>query len=420
MTALTGIRVLELAHERIAFAGKLLADMGADVILIEPPGGDPSRHYPPFIDDEPGEDRSLYWWHYHTSKRGIVLDLESDSGRAAFRRLVASADVLLESEPPRRLASLGLDYAELSALRPELIHVAMTPFGREDPKSELPATDLTILAGGGPVWNCGYDDHSLPPVRGLGNQGYHIGCHYSVMSTLTALLHRFASGRGQFVDVSMHAAANVTTEAGSYFWLVKGATVQRQTGRHAAVQHTGETQVRCADGRYANTGVPPRTPREFAGMLAWIKELGLETELPETVFLEMGAEWEGPFDLSLLGSDDTVTAIFSAGRAAMNLVASRVPAYDFFVGCQRAGLPAGVIYAPEEAFEDEHFQARGFQVAVEHEDLGRTIRYPGAPYRLPASPWRIYRRAPKLGEHTEEVLREPTTTSEDTTKRGPR
>lgn len=404
MSALDGIRVIELASERIAFAGKLLADMGADVILVEPPGGDPSRHYPPFLDDEPGEDRSLYWWHYHTSKRGIVLDLDSEAGRDDFRRLVASADVLLESEPSARLASLGLDYPHLTGVNDGLIHVAMTPFGRRDPNSALPATDLTILAGGGPVWSCGYDDHGLPPVRGLGNQGYNTGCHFAVMSTLTALLHRLGGGPGQFIDVSMHAAANVTTEAASYSWLVKGATVQRQTGRHAAVAPTGETQVLCADGRYANTGVPPRTPKEFAAMLQWLRELDIESELPEAVFLEMGADWEGPFDLSLLGTDDTITAIFSAGREALTLIARHVPAYDFFIGCQRAGLPAGVIYSPEEAFEDEHFKARGFQVEVEHEELGRTFRYPGAPYQLPASPWRISRRAPRLGEHTEEVL----------------
>lgn len=406
MTVLTGFRVVELASERIAFAGKLLADMGADVILVEPPGGDPARRYPPFLDDRQGDDRSLYWWHYHTSKRGMVLDLETEGGRETFRRLAAGADVLLESEPPSRLAALGLDYPDLSTDHEALIHVSLTPFGRNDPNSELPATDLTVLAGGGPVWSCGYDDHTLPPVRGLGNQGYNTGCHFAAMSALTALLHRLSTGRGQFIDVSMHAAANVTTEAATYGWLVKRATVQRQTGRHAAVQPTGETQVRCADGRFANTGVPPRTPREFAAMLAWLRELALEEELPEAVFLEMGANWEGPFDLSLLGSDDTITAIFGAGRDALKLIASRIPAYDFFIGCQRVGLPAGVIYAPEEAYEDEHFRARGFQVAVEHPELGRTFRYPGAPYQLPASPWRISRRAPRLGEHTDEVLNE--------------
>ena len=403
MTALTGLRVVELAREPIAWAGKLLGDMGADVILVEPPGGDPSRNYPPFLDDRPGEDRSLYWWHYHTSKRGVVVDLDDEAGRERFRALIATADVFLEAEPRTRLATLQLDYDDLRAVKPDLIHVAVTPYGRNDPKSDLPYTDLTILAASGPPWSCGYDDHSIPPIRGPG-QGYHTASHFAAMSALTALLHRGASaGEGQFIDVSMTAAANVTTEAASYTWLVARKTVQRQTGRHASVSPSGETQQRCADGRYANTGVPPRRPVEFAALDRWLKELGLDAELPEAVFLEMGARWQGPFDLSLIGSDDEITAIFGAGRAALKLIASKLAAQDFFLGCQRAGLAVGVVNAPEEAFEDEHVKARGFQVPVRHDDIDRTIIYPGAPYALRGSPWAISRRAPRLGEHNREI-----------------
>ena len=403
--ALTGLRVVELAREPLALAGKLLADMGADAILVEPPGGDPSRSYPPFQDDIAGDDRSLYWWHYHTSKRSVVLDLDSADGQARFRALIATADVLLEAEPRQRLKALGLDYEELAALKPDLIHVAVTPYGRNDPQSDLPYTDLTLMAAAGPPWSCGYDDHSLPPIRGP-QQGYHTACHFAAMSALTALLHRGVIGEGQFIDVSMTACSNVTTEAASYSWLVAERTVQRQTGRHASVSPSGETQQQCADGRYANTGVPPRQPAEFAALDAWLKELGLDAELPEAVFLEMGSNWQGPFDLAKIGTDDEITAIFGAGRAALKLIASKVSAQDFFTGCQRAGLAVGVVNAPEEAFEDEHFKARGFQVPVHHEDIDQTIVYPGAPYALTASPWRISRRAPKLGEHTEEVLRE--------------
>jgi len=406
MTALTGIRVLELSNERISLAGKLMADMGADLILIEPPGGDPMRRYPPFVDDEPGEDRSLQWWHYHTSKRGIVLDLDDEADRETFKRLVQTADVLIESEPRARLKDLSIDYAQLAILKPDLVHVAMTPFGRDDPKSDIPVTDLTIMAGGGPPWNCGYDDHSLPPVRGSGNQGYHIGCHFAVMSALTAILHRGISGHGQFVDVSMHAAANITTEAGSYTWLVAEETVQRQTGRHASVEPSMESQILCDDGRHANTGVPPRFPHEFKKLHDWLTELNLQDELPEAIFLEMGANWEGPFDLASIGEDDTLTAIFMAGRQALLLIASRLSAYDFFHGCQTAGLSVGVVNSPEEAFEDPHFKERGFQVEVAHEDLGRSFRYPGAPYRFEKTQWRISSRAPKLGEHNDEVLAE--------------
>lgn len=406
MTVLVGLRVVELANERIAFAGKLLADMGADVILVEPPGGDPSRQYPPYLDDEPGEDRSLYWWHYHTSKRGIVLNLDEESDRATFRTLIEKTDVLIESEPRTRLNDLGIDYPQLTEFNSNLIHIAMTPFGRNDSKSDLATTDLTIMAAGGPPWSCGYDDHSLPPVRGGGNQGYHTGCHIAVMSALTAILYKEVSGEGQFIDVSMHAAANVTTEAASYTWLVAKKTVQRQTGRHAGTVPSMETQMLCADGRYANTGVPPRFPHEFKKLYDWLLKLELQDDLPEAVFLEMGAEWQGPFDLSKIGEDDTLTAIFGAGREALKLIASRLPAYDYFIGCQNAGLSVGIIYAPEEAFEDPHLKARGFQVEVEHEDLARTFRYPGAPYHFEKTPWRITRRAPKLGEHNDEVLAE--------------
>lgn len=403
MTALRGLRVLELAAEPIAFAGKLLGDMGADVILVEPPGGDPSRRYPPFLDDQPGEDRSLYWWHYHTSKRGIVLDLDVEEGRRRFLALIATADVLLEAEPRQRLSGLGIDYADLAAVRPDLVHVAVTPYGRSDPKSDLPYTDLTLMAAAGPPWSCGYDDHALPPIRGP-QQGYHTASHFAVMSALTALLHRGVSGEGQFIDVSMTAASNVTTEAATYSWLVAERTVQRQTGRHASVSPSGETQQRCADGRYANTGVPPRKPSEFAALDRWLKELGLFERLPEAVFLEMGANWQGPFDLAKIGSDDEITAIFGAGREALKLIASTVSAQDFFLGCQRAGLAVGVVNAPEEAFEDAHFKARGFHVPVRHGE--REVVYPGAPYAFAASPWAISRRAPKLGEHDAEVFGE--------------
>jgi crotonobetainyl-CoA:carnitine CoA-transferase CaiB-like acyl-CoA transferase len=404
MSALAGFRVVELANERIAFAGKLLADMGADVILVEPPGGDPARQYPPFLDDIPGPDRSLWWWCYHTSKRGVVLDLEQARDQARFKALVASADILLESEPAGRLASLGLDYDDLTATRPDLVFVSVTSFGRSSPNAETPVTDLTLLAGAGPAWSCGYDDHALPPVRGGGNQGYHTACHFAAMSALTALFYRLSSGEGQFVDVSMHQASNVTTEAASYSWLVARQTVQRQTGRHAAIVLTQDTQMRCKDGCWVNTGVPPRAPREYAAILGWLKDLGIDGDFPEAIFLEMGAGREKPITYDLIGVDDEATAIFAAGREALGLIAANVSAADYFTGFQKRGFAVGVIYSPEEAFEDPHFRARGFQTPVEHEDLGRTVLYPGAPYRMSATPWRIARRAPKLGEHDRDVL----------------
>jgi crotonobetainyl-CoA:carnitine CoA-transferase CaiB-like acyl-CoA transferase len=401
--ALADVRVIELSSERGALAGKLLADMGAEVIVVEPPGGDRMRGYGPFLDDQPGPERSLYWWYYHTSKLGVTLDLDREADRDRFRALVASADVLLESEPPGRLQALGLDYENLCASREDLIAASITPFGSDDPRSAEPCIDLTVLAGGGPVWNCGYDDHGVAPVRGGGNQGFHTASHYAAMSILVALLARDETGLGQSIDVNMHAAANVTTEAGSYEWLVAGRTVERQTGRHAAPTPTLPTQIACADGRHVNTGVPPTRPPHFRSLHAWMVDLELIDAFPEAFLLEMGAELES-IDLSKIAEDPELTAIFGAGREAQNLIASRLPAYEFFIGSQERGLPVGIIYAPEEVIEDPHFVARGFPTEVLHPELDRTFVYPGAPYRFERSPWQIQRRAPLLGEHNEAIF----------------
>jgi len=402
---LSGLRVLELAHERTAFAGKLLADAGADVRLLESPAGCAQRRHAPFAADRPDPEGSLSFWHYNTSKRGITLDLDRPRGLELARELIARADVVLEGEDPGRLAALGLDATGELARHPEVVWVAITPFGRTAPRATEPATDLTLLASGGPAWSCGYDDHSLPPVRGGGNQAYHTGAHYAVMALLVALVERERSGHGQLVDVNIHAACNVTTEFATYEWLVARGTVQRQTGRHANVVPTTPTQARCADGRYANTGVPPRTPDAFGRLRQWLLDLGLAEEFPEIFLLEMGMNRE-PIDQASVGQDEEVTAIYGAGRDALLLIASKLPAIDFFRQAQERGIPVGVIYSPEEVLEDPHFRARGFPVEVDHPELGRTVTYPGAPYRFLRTPWRIARRAPGLGEHNAEIYAE--------------
>lgn len=398
---LEGLRVVELASELAAFAGKLLGDMGADVIVVEPPEGHATRSFEPFLDDEPGAERSLWWWHYQTSKRGVTIDLDRDAD--VFRKLVATADIVVEAEQPGRLAELGLDHADLRAGRPDLIWVSVTPFGRDMPRAHDIALDLTLLAEGGPVWSCGYDDHSLPPVRGGGNQGYQTACIWAVMAALTAVLHRDLTGLGQHLDVNAYAAQNVTTEAATYSWLVAQETVQRQTGRHAAVQPTMSNLTISADGKQVHTGVPPRTADQFRALIGWIDELGLRGELPGTALLEAGIDGAETL-FARLGEDDTATAIIGAAREAVELIASRLTAYDFFIGAQERGLSVGIISSAEEVMEDPHFVARGFPVEIAHEDLGRSFVYPGAPFVANGSPVRVERRAPRIGEHNAEVL----------------
>ena len=408
---LDGIRVIELTSERCALAGKLLADMGADVIVVEPPGGSPMRAYEPFAGDEPDREQALWWWHYNTSKRSVVADLDQTDGADDFRRLVSTSDVVIEAEPLGRLAALGLDWSQLGraapsttadAARPSaeasrrnerLIWVSITHNGRERP--DPPATDLTVLAEGGPVWSCGYDDHTVPPVRGGGNQGLQMACHYAVATLMAALWWREDSGRGQLIDVSMLAAANLTCEFATYFWLNQQVDVQRQTGRHALPQISDPTQVRCADGRWLNTGVPPRRGPEFAALAGWVDELGLTDECPYSELLKLGEEYE-QIDILHLDADPLGAEVFGAGRDTVNFLAERLGAHELFVGLQSIGLACGIVYSPEEMLADQHFVARGFPVEIDHD--GTPVTYPGAPYKFSATPWHAT-RAPRLGEH---------------------
>ncbi len=398
---LNGIRVVELAHEFTAFAGRLLADGGADVILVEPPEGAAQRNHGPFAEDQPGPDRSLSWWAENRSKRSVVADLATAEGRQLVADLIASADVVLESTEAGHLADFGLDHDQTSATNPDLIHVAITPFGRDGVGGTHNHTDLTLLARGGPMWSNGYDDHDLAPMRGRGNQAIRTASHFAVMSTLTALLARGRHG-GQFVDVSMVAAQNVTTEFGSYGWLSAQETVQRQTGRHATPRPSEPTQVLCGDGRYLNTGVPPRTGREFTALLQWLRDLGLEEDFELTALLEMGTEYE-TISLAMLAEDPLAGEVFGAGRDALAFIAANVGAHEVFVGLQQRGIAAGVIWAPDEMMTDPHFQERGFPVEVYHEELGRSVLYPGAPIRFTGSPMRAPVAAPRLGEHTDQI-----------------
>jgi crotonobetainyl-CoA:carnitine CoA-transferase CaiB-like acyl-CoA transferase len=373
-----GIRVVELASEHAAYAGRVLVALGAEVVLVEPPGGHHTRRYEPFVDDEPDLNSSIWWWHYNVGKSGLVLDLDRGDGAAEFRRLVAGADIVLEAEPPDRLAGLALDYDDLRQDNPALVWASVTPFGRGSSRRSDAVTDLTLLAGAGLVWSCGYDDHELPPVRGGGNQSLHVAGIYAALGALTALEHSRRTGRGQLVDVSAHAALNVTTESATYDWLVARRTVQRQTGRHAWAEPTDGTQVRAADQRYVNTGLPAKTDETCRRLLDWIDELGLRSAVPDVFFLELGvargSQWTDVPQPDVEGDE-----IFRTERAALTAIAEHLPAHDFFVGAQQRGIPVGVVNAPDEVLDDPHFVARGAIVEQYHPAARQPYRVPGRP-----------------------------------------
>jgi crotonobetainyl-CoA:carnitine CoA-transferase CaiB-like acyl-CoA transferase len=194
-------RVLDLTNEFGELAGRILADLGADVIKIEPPAGDPSRWRPPFYADRADRETSLPWWASNLNKRSIVLDLETSRGQAPFRSLVETADFVLESFQPGYLARLGLGYASLAHINPRVIVTSITPFGQSGPYSQFPATDLTLQALGGFLYVNG--DADRPPIRISADLAYRHGGGQGAAGALVAHFERQRSGRGQHVDVSI-------------------------------------------------------------------------------------------------------------------------------------------------------------------------------------------------------------------------
>ena len=370
---LSRFRVLDLSGPMGQPAGRSLADLSADVIKIEPPEGDPARSLAPFAGDTPHPERSLFFLHFNTNKRGVVLDLASSEDRHRFLRLVRTADVVLESYAPGHLASLGLGYETLEAERPGLVLTSITPFGQTGPYRDFQGDALVCDAVGGEVRQDGAGRLVAQPRY----QAYQMAGIHAAYGTLLALWHRLRTGDGQQVDVSLQ---EVTAHA--HFNFIRYSAYQQSRGFYRKPGwSTADNYYPCSDGWVYLSIIHAFQWRAFA---EW-------TQDPVLI--------ESPYD------DHTV-------RLDAKLLNERITAFTSKMTvqeCVSAGTPWRVPIGPVNnvpAFvEHEHTKVRGFMVDVEHPVVGH-YRAPGPPAIYPDSPWRIRRSAPTLGQHTAEVLAE--------------
>ena len=390
---LAGLRVLELADEKGQFCGKLMADLGAEVIKIEPPGGEHTRSVGPFLDDIPHRDRSLSFWHYNTSKRAITLNLESPEGNDIFRRLAGTADIILETFKPGYLTSLGLDYDDLSPDNSRLIMCSLTPFGQTGPWQDYEVSDLIHLAAGGQMASSGYDSIDVadpPPIAPGGGNAWHIGAHYAYIGILSALYYRDMSGEGQYIDASIHEACALTTEGAIAIYLATGDVVNRHTGRHAAVDMSPAIQFPTGDGGWLNTtrsGSNLTVPR-LKTLAEWMDTFGMADDLLDEKYQATEV---------IQNSNTHIVEVLQKFLGSLSLE-------DAWQGGQERDFPWGAIRTMDDIMGDLHLQDREFFVEVLHPELGRTFTYPGAAAIYNGSPWRISRRAPLIGEHNDEIL----------------
>ena len=389
---LDGVRVLDLATPRAEMAGRVLADMGAEVIKVEPPGGAAARRMPPFSESEAG--RSLYWAAMGFGKKSVVIDLEDADGRADFRALLATADVLIESFDPGVMAGWGLGYDDVKDQLPRLVYASVTPYGQNGPWADRAATDLTVEAAGGLVGLQGDGDRPPVPV-GFPQAAIHAGVQAAADVSIS-LREREHSGLGQHLDVSQQAAVVWTLMHATGFPTNTGDDPPGTSARRNGPPNELIGAIhQCADGYVVfNVGLAGLGLRHTTRFLEWLAEEG-----------ELGGELEG-VDLDQWGQE--LTALAMAGDAeAMRRAGVALEQLEAFIATHTMAELYGQavtrvfmlapLYNYEDIANDKHLAAREYWVEVDGH------RYPGPFAKLSQTPLRLERPAPALGQDQELV-----------------
>ncbi|HJP40252.1 MAG TPA: CoA transferase [Dehalococcoidia bacterium] len=392
---LSGYRVLDLCDERGFVAGQILADLGADVIAVEPPGGSPARRLGPFAGGTPDPENSLQWWAYSRNKRSVCLDLDEAVGREQFLELVRTADFLFESGGPGFLESHGLGWEILSEENPRLIVVSITAFGLDGPKAGWPVSDLTAWAASGALLVTG--DPDRPPVYvGLPQAYLHAGAD-AALAAMVAHEARLKDGLGQRAEVSAQTSAMATLQS----WCLPHGWNDIETKRIGGGFQLGPLNMRfiypCADGHVLITflfgnALGPFTRR----LMEWMCEDGVIDEVTRD------KDWVG-YAAALLGGEEPLSELDRLQEKIEEFCLRHTKDYLFDGAMARTVLlvPVSTI---EDVMKAQQLEARGFWTEVDRD--GTVARYPGPFARFSATPISYRHGPPTIGQHTEEVLRE--------------
>jgi crotonobetainyl-CoA:carnitine CoA-transferase CaiB-like acyl-CoA transferase len=398
---LAGVRVVEVADEQAEYCGLLLGGLGAEVIKVEPPGGNSTRQIGPFYQDVAGPERSLFFWHYNRTKRSVVLDLDDAADRARFRQLNLSADLLLDSTP-RGLLADELELAALRAANPSLVTARMTPFGDTGPWAHWRGSDLVHLALGGPMMNCGYDpcpdgEYDLPPIAPQMWHAFHVAGEQLAMMIVAALVHRQASGRGQHLSCAVHEAVAKSTELDLMNWVMRAAPLHRQTCRHAAEKVSPvPTIAHTKDGRWVISSSLTQAPEK---MLGFLDEYGLGEPLRRECEVSRGSGHATSTSGRPIPGSGNTSELASRFQESLQRLTAKFSYADVpWREAQEAGLWVAPLRLPEESIYDEHWVKRGSFAPVAHPELGTEFLDVTSKWISSETPWQVGRRAPLLDE----------------------
>ena len=364
-----------------AFCTKLFADLGADVIKVEPPAGDMLRQRPPFAGDEPGIERSGVFAYVNTSKLGVTLDVEHVRGREAFLDLIREADILVENNRPAWLKSIGLDYARLHEANPALIMTSITPFGQDGPWRDHLGNDFIVQHTSGVAFHNGAraaDTEAEPPFVLSGDIGEFVGGMAAAAATMCALFGRDATGLGDHVDVALQETLAMHEQVDLAHAIYGRKVPSRSAAANPPIPYVGQQPT--ADG-YIDIIV--RTEEQWRTLL---QVLGNPEWGENELFVDMRSRsryWDA---LEPLIQEET----------------RRFGKEELSRKGQDQGVSAGAVNSIAEAAQAGHFEDRGAFVELDHPVIGRT-RCPGAPIGFGEDVWALRRAAPLLGQHNREV-----------------
>ncbi len=384
--ALQGVKVVDFTGQLGPYAGKLFVSLGAEVIHLEPPTGDPMRQVSPFLDNQAGPERSLSFLYYNAGKKSLVVDLAQTEGREIFRKLCREADVLIESAAPGYLKRLGLSYANLSRHNPKLVQVSITPFGCSGPYRDFPASDLTASALGGFLYLAGVDNDK--PVRVSDDQAYRMAEGYAAVGALLALYHARRTGQGQKVEVSCQEAVGMALENAIQYWDLEGK-IRRGRGREAGTA----TIHPCKDGFIALVAIMGENKVMWDPFVEWMKSENVEGwqdfEDPR---------WIQPRYRSSAEGYERFCRIFEA----YSMQHDKLYLYEKGQSHRTAISP---VSDGKDLLNNPQLQYCGFWQKLKHEALGGVeITYPGPACQLGNSSWTLGGPAPVLGQDSAELL----------------
>ncbi|MBI2172341.1 MAG: CoA transferase [Chloroflexi bacterium] len=382
-SALADLRVLDLSTLVAGpYCTKLLADFGADVIKVEPLSGDPARSLAPFFGDHPSLEGSLLHLYLNTSKRGVTLDLSLPTGRVLLQKLVAWADVLVESFKPGTLDALGLGYKDLSKIKPSIVVVSVTPFGQDGPYKGYRGSEIVEFALGGFMYT--YGEYERPPLKHGGHQvQYHTGVNASV-ATMVAVYHQRATGEGQHVDVSSIETQAATLRDTTSLYAYMGA-IRRRSPKEEVTGEGGQGNMVASKDGY------------FMGGEGGLPRAGLRTVEWDEVVDFLGNE-----ELRSFATEEERRRRRGELRAILQETYAKRAKYDIVEGAQQHHFMFGPVETPADVVHSPQMAARGYFASVNHPTTG-PIPFPGRPFIMSETPWGAQRPAPLLGEHNHHV-----------------